>query len=258
MAATDLYDRIATAYTGTRRSDPRIAGLIWTALGDARSVVNVGAGTGAYEPTDREVIAIEPSAGMIAQRPSDAPPVIQAAAERLPLADDSVDAAMAVLTLHHWTDYRRGLLELRRVARKRVVVATWDPAFSKRFWLTRDYFRELGRRDAARFPSLEAQVRGLGGAAVIAVPIPHDCRDGFEGAFWRRPGAYLDPAVRAGISTFHLCSEAELAEPLRRLRADLESGRWIERNGALLEREELDLGYRLLVAGTGRVPFGHA
>ena len=245
---TELYDRIAVAYTHTRRPDPRIAARIWAALGDARSVVNVGAGAGAYEPTDREVIAIEPSAAMIAQRPSGSAPAIQASAEQLPLADKSVDAAMAVLSLHHWTDYRRGLGELRRVARERVVVVTCDPTFSDRFWLTRDYLPELGRRDAQRFPSIEEQARALGDATVTVVPIPHDCLDGFGLAFWRRPAAYLDPRVRAAISTFHLCSESEFTEPLKRLAEDLQSGRWIERNRALVELEELDLGCRLLVA----------
>jgi len=247
----ELYDRIGPAYTGTRRPDPRIAARIRAALGNARSVVNVGAGAGAYEPSDRRVTAVEPSTPMIAQRPDDAAPVIQASAEDLPLATDSVDAAMAVLTIHHWGDVRRGIEELRRVARARVVVLTWDPSFSKRFWLGRDYLPDLAERDAQRFPSLGAQERALGDPTVEAVPIPHDCVDGFLGAYWRRPAAYLDPEVRGAISTFHLCADSELAEPLRRLREDLDSGRWAARNEALLEREELDLGYRLLVGTDG-------
>jgi SAM-dependent methyltransferase len=247
LTSQPVYDHIGVGYTATRRADPYIAQRIMEALGDARSVVNVGAGAGAYEPGDREVIAIEPSATMIAQRPPDAAPVIQGVAEQLPLADRSVDAVMAILTLHHWSAYERGLAEMRRVARRRVVVLSWDPAYVERFWM-RDYLAQLGRRDAARFVSLEEQARAAGAATVTVVPVPHDCRDGFGCAFWRRPEAYLDPAVRAGISTFHLCSEddPELAAGLRRLADDLESGRWHQRHGHLLTLDQLDLGYRLI------------
>ena len=241
------YDAIGRTYTATRGTDPRIAARIWDALGDARTVVNVGAGTGSYEPPYRDVTAVEPSAVMIAQRPPGAAPAVQASAEALPFEDASFDAAMAVLTLHHWSDLRAGCAELRRVARDRVVVFSWDPSYVGRMWLGPEYFPQYSREDAEGFPSLAEQAAAFGDAAVEVVPIPWDCRDGFFSAFWRRPEAYLDPAVRAGISTLAKRSEDELAEGLARLRADLDSGAWARRHADLLERDELDLGYRLLV-----------
>jgi SAM-dependent methyltransferase len=240
------YDAIGRTYTATRGTDPRIAARIWDALADARTVVNVGAGTGSYEPLDRDVTAVEPSAVMIAQRPPGAAPAVQASAEALPFEDASFDAAMAVLTLHHWSDLRAGSAELRRVARDRVVVFSWDPTYVGRMWLGPEYFPQYSREDAEGFPSLAEQAAALGAEAEV-VPIPWDCRDGFFSAFWRRPEAYLDPAVRAGISTLAKRGEDELAEGLARLRADLESGAWARRHADLLERDELDLGYRLLV-----------
>jgi SAM-dependent methyltransferase len=239
------YDAIGRTYTATRQTEPRIAARIWAALGDARTVVNVGAGTGSYEPPDREVTAVEPSEVMIAQRPPHAAPAVQASAEELPFADDSFDAAMAVLTLHHWTDWRAGCAELKRVARERVVVFSWDPTFRGRMWLSAEYFEALSWQDVADFPSLPDQAAALD-ADIEVVPIPWDCRDGFFSAFWRRPEAYLDPAVRAGISTMAR-REAELADGLARLRADLDSGEWARRHADLLELEELDVGYRLLI-----------
>ncbi|HMI71009.1 MAG TPA: class I SAM-dependent methyltransferase [Solirubrobacteraceae bacterium] len=239
------YDAIGRTYTATRQTEPRIAARIWAALGDARTVVNVGAGTGSYEPPDREVTAVEPSEVMIAQRPPHAAPAVQASAEELAFADDSFDAAMAVLTLHHWTDWRAGCAELKRVARERVVVFSWDPTFRGRMWLSAEYFETLSWQDAADFPSLHDQAAALD-ADIEVVPVPWDCRDGFFSAFWRRPEAYLDPAVRAGISTLAR-REPELADGLARLRADLESGAWARRHADLLELEELDLGYRLLI-----------
>jgi SAM-dependent methyltransferase len=246
------YDRIGRTYTTTRGTDPRIAAHIWSALGDARTVVNVGAGTGSYEPPDRDVTAVEPSAVMIAQRPPGAAPAVQASAEALPFAEASFDAAMAVLTIHHWSDFPAGATELRRVARDRVVVLSWDPTYVGRMWVGPEYFPELAREDVDGFPSLADQAAVLGDAAVAVVPVPWDCRDGFFGAFWRRPEAYLDPAVRAGISTLAKRSEDELAEGLARLRADLDSGAWARRHADLLERDSLDLGYRLLVGRPGR------
>ena len=245
------YDAIGRTYTATRGTDPRIAARIWAALGDARTVVNVGAGTGSYEPPDRELTAVEPSAVMIAQRAPDAAPAVQASAEALPFADASFDAAMAALTLHHWGDWRAGCAELRRVARDRVVVFSWDPTFAGRMWLGPEYFPGYMEQDVAGFPSLGDQAAALG-AEVEVVPIPWDCRDGFFSAFWRRPEAYLDPAVRAGISTLAKRSEDELAEGLARLRADLDSGAWARRHADLLQRDALDLGHRLLVGAGGR------
>jgi SAM-dependent methyltransferase len=241
-----LYDRLGVGYTSTRRADPRIAAAIDAALGDAVTVVNVGAGAGAYEPDDRRLVAIEPSRVMIAQRPPAAAPAIVASAEDLPLADDGVDAAMAILTDHHWRDRAQGLREMRRVARRRAVVFQHDPQVGADFWLARDYLPTFVRRlQGKRLSQLMAP---LGEIELRPVPIPHDCRDGFLGAFWRRPEAYLDPRVRAGISVFRLLPENEVAAAVEALRADLESGAWARRNADILERDELDLGFRVVVA----------
>jgi SAM-dependent methyltransferase len=240
------YDVIGRTYTRTRATDPRIAAAIWDALGDARTVVNVGAGTGHYEPPDRDVTAVEPSEVMIGQRPPGAAPVVQAVAEALPFEDGRFDAAMAVLTVHHWADWRRGIEEMRRVA-QRVVVFSWDPSFARRLWITAEYLPFVGEEETT-FPSLADQVGAVRATRVTTVPIPHDCEDGFYGAHWRRPAAYLDPEVRAGISVLADRAPEELAPGLERLRSDVESGAWAERHADLLAREELDLGYRLLIA----------
>ena len=243
----ELYDRIGRSYTATRREDPRLRDAIHAALGGARTVINVGAGTGAYEPRDRDVTAVEPSAVMRAQRPADAAPAIDARAEALPFADGVFDAGMAVLSNHHWDDEAGGLREMRRVAR-RTVVFTWDPGYVDAFWLTRDYlpgFRRLGGMGIS-------EIAGhLGGARVEPVPLAADWEDGFLMAFWRRPEAYLDDTVRANISVFGRLSESEVAEFVDRLAADLASGEWKRRNAGLLELDELDLGFRLVVGGAG-------
>jgi SAM-dependent methyltransferase len=240
-----LYDEIGASYPATRREDPRIATAIHAALGDARTVLNVGAGTGNYEPLDRQVLAVEPSAAMIELRPRDAARVVAARAEALPFGDSSFDATMTVLSDHHWEDRARGLCELRRVARQRVVVFTWDPRFADAFWLTRDYLPASKRLPGMSIADI---ARCLGGARIEPVPIPHDCRDGFYHAFWRRPAAYLDERVRSAISVFARLQAREIADMVRRLRSDLETGVWKRRNGELLDLAEVDLGYRLLVA----------
>ena len=240
------YDAIGRTYATTRATDPRIAARIWTALGDARTVLNVGAGAGSYEPPDRDVTAVEPSAVMRAQRPPGAAPCVAGVAEDLPFGDDSFDAVMGSLTLHHWTDWRAGGAELLRVARERVVLFTWDPAYAGAFWLGREYM-PVTRATTVGFAPLAEQAAALG-ATVEVVPVPWDCRDGFFSAFWRRPEAYLDPNVRAGISVLHRSDPEGVAAGLERLRADLDSGEWARRHSELLELDELDLGYRLLVA----------
>ena len=240
-----LYDRLGRSYATTRREDPRIAAAIQAALGDARRVVNVGAGGGAYEPRDREVVAVEPSAVMIAQRPAGAAPVVQASAEQLPFADGEFDVAMAILTVHHWSDLEAGICELERVA-GRIVILSWDQKTTGRFWLVRDYLPEVAAYDS-RSPTTHRLLELLGGGEVTPVPVPHDCADGFLAAWWRRPEAYLDPEVRAGISSLSLL-EGRLDLGLRRLARDLSSGRWHERYAHLLELEELDAGYRLIVS----------
>lgn len=244
MAAT--YDTIGQGYARQRRSDPRIAAQVHVALGAARSVLNVGAGTGSYEPADRSVVAVEPSAVMIAQRPPGSPPAVQARAEALPFAEKSFDAVMAILTLHHWTDRARGLAECVRVARERVVLLTWDPD-AEPFWLTHDYFPEFVEFDRKQFPQMDQYARLLGHDTVTVSPlaVPHDCIDGFLGAYWARPRAYLDPEVRAGISSF---ARLQSVDGIRRLQSDLASGAWHAKYAHLLERPALDIGYRLVVA----------
>ena len=242
-----VYDTIGRGYTRRRRADPRISARLLAALGDARSVLNVGAGAGSYEPTDRRVIAVEPSAVMIAQRPPDAAPAVRARVEALPFAADTFDAVMAVLTVHHWTDRARGLAECARVARTRVVVLTWDPTINA-LWLVQEYLPEFMEVDRRRFPPITVYAEALGAAAVVdveTVPVPRDCADGFLGAFWARPAAYLDPGVRAGISSF---ARPGAEAGLNRLRADLASGEWEARYGHLLAADSLDLGYRLVTA----------
>jgi hypothetical protein len=246
MDSQPSYDVMGVGYTTTRREDPRIAQAILDALGDAVSVANIGAGTGNYEPHDREVIAIEPSDVMRAQRRPGSAPAIHGTAERIPLEDASVDAAMAVLTDQHWNDRALGLSEMRRIARRRVVALTFDESPREHFWLTRDYLTEYKTLRSDRDPNLHELA--LEGSAVIRpVPVPHDCLDGFALAFWRRPAAYLDPAVRAGISVFHMLDEAHVESAMQQLADDLRSGAWAERNRDLLALEELDLGLRLVV-----------
>ena len=240
-----LYDTIGIGYRALRRPDPRIAAAIAEALGPAASVVNVGAGAGSYEPADSRVVAVELSREMIRQRPADAAPVIQASATALPFRARAFDAALAVLTVHHWPDRAQGLAELRRVARDRVVILTWEPD-AAHFWLTDDYFPELVATDRTIFPTRDELERSLGPVELRPLPVPHDCLDGFLGAYWRRPQAYLDPAVRGAISTFGKIGDVEPG--LARLRRDLEDGTWTRRHGPLLTRSALDLGYRLAVS----------
>ncbi|MDN3021464.1 methyltransferase domain-containing protein [Streptomyces sp. S.PB5] len=242
------YDTLGATYSRTRRPDARIAAQVHAALGGVADVVNVGAGTGSYEPA-RTVLAVEPSRVMIAQRPAGSAPAVEAVAERLPLRDGAVDAVMALLTVHHWSDPVAGIAELRRVARRRVVVLTWDQeVFRERFWLVREYLPEAAAFDDARAVSVDRLAGLLGGARAEPVPVPHDCTDGFAAAYWRRPRAYLDPRVRAGISLLSQPAPSALAPGLARLADDLDSGRWQARHGELLAHETFDVGYRLLVA----------
>lgn len=246
------YDHIGRTYTATRQADPRLEAAIWSALGDARTVLNVGAGAGAYEPTDREVTAVEPSSVMIAQRPAGAAPVIQARAEELPFPDASFDAVLTVLSDHHWSDRARGFSEMRRVARDRVVVFNANPAESGLFWLTVEYlpgFLDLIPPHYRDLGAWERRLRdSLGAIELIPVPVPHDCRDGFYGSFWRRPEAYLDAAVRAGISVFAQLRATDVQTGISDLRADLESGEWHARHADLFEFAELYLGYYVVIA----------
>lgn len=240
------YDRIGLNYAQLRKPDARIAARIVHALGSAQTVLNVGAGTGSYEPADRQLTAIEPSAEMIRQRPVGAAPAIQASAEALPFPDDSFDAAMAVLTVHHWRDKAKGLAEMRRVSRGPVVVLTFDPA-QQGAWLL-DYLPQLAALDDAHMPRMSDYAEWLGPVTIEPVPIPHDCTDGFLYAYWRRPHAYLDPHVRSGSSSFWAI---DASEGLERLAADLATGEWERRYGDLFALDACDLGYRLVVSPGG-------
>lgn len=248
MSGAQLYDTIGATYTLTRRTEPRIAARIWAALGDARTVLNVGAGTGSYEPPDRVVTAVEPSALMRAQRPAGAAPCVDATAERLPFEDQSFDAAMAVASVHHWRDPIAGLREMRRVARRVVVFThdTSDAGWHRRFWLTRDYLPEVADLLVGR-PSVTELASAIG-ARIEPVPIPWDCADGFFEAYWRRPEAYLDDRVRRGISVWAKVGPEAEQRAVRRLREDLAAGRWAERNRDLVTLDAAELGLRLLVA----------
>lgn len=236
------YDTIGVDYSDLRKPDPRIQRVIDRALGPARSVLNVGAGTGSYEPEDKQVTAVEPSGEMIRQRSASAAPVIQGFAEDLPFDDRSFDASMAVLTVHHWTDKAKGLQEMRRVTRGPVVLLTYDPSF-RGFWLT-DYVPELVTLDEARMPQMTDYEAWLGPLEISAVPIPHDCTDGFLCAYWRRPAAYLDPKIRAAMSSFWALDD--VSGRMKRLADDLDSGAWADRYSDLSELDECDLGYRLV------------
>lgn len=242
-----VYDSIGSTYTTTRRADPQIGAQITAALADAETVINVGAGAGSYEPP-QTVLAVEPSLVMIKQRPAGAAQAVQAPAEALPIVDNAADAVMALMTVHHWSDLEAGIAELRRVARRRIVIFTWDQCVGRKFWLLDEYLPQAAAFDDARAVLIDYLVELLGGARVEPVPIPHDCIDGFAPAFWRRPAAYLDPVVRAGMSILAQTGDEALRPGLDRLAADLESGRWRDRYRDLLEREEFDAGYRLVIA----------
>lgn len=239
------YEAEGRGYARRRRTDPRLAAHVHAALGDARTVLNVGAGAGSYEPEDRYVVAVEPSAAMRAQRPPGRP-AIDATAEALPFDDDAFDAAMAMITVHQWQDLERGLGELRRVARGPVVVLTFDPDALLDFWL-QDYVPELLEGERPRMPAIARIVAALGGSAeVLAPPIPRDCVDGFIEGYYARPEAFLDPEVRAAQSAW--AKTGVDAEPgLRRLAEDLASGAWDARYGGLRTLEEHVGSLRLVV-----------
>ncbi|MFJ4092795.1 class I SAM-dependent methyltransferase [Kitasatospora sp. NPDC089913] len=245
--ATAVYDRIGVGYRAVRRPDPRLADLIHRALAGARTVVNVGAGAGSYEPSDAEVTAVDPSRVMLEQHPGRRK--VLAGAEELPFEDGAFDAAMAVMTVHHWPDLRRGLGELRRVARRQVVF-TWDPGHRPGLWLVEEYLPEIRRLEQARFTPLSTVVEALGAHTVLPFEIPQDFTDGFQIAYWRRPECYLDAAIRQASSTFAQLPPSVVEPAIGRLRADLASGAWRRRHADLLERESVDYGYRLLIAGS--------
>jgi SAM-dependent methyltransferase len=252
------YDRMGIDYSQVRRADPRFEAAIWGALGDARSVLNIGAGAGSYEPRDREVIAVEPSSVMIAQRPVGAAPAIQGVAEAIPLEDESVDATMGVFTMQHWDDVDRGLAEVLRVTRDRVVLLTLDLDVTAEMWLCRDYLPEIVAHDRETFPTIERLEAVLPNSQVETIPVPSDCTDGFCIALWSRPEAHLDPGVRRSSSIWHLLPDSVVDPALTRLRRDLESGEWDRRHGQLRIQPSLDVGLRLLTATAPRFRLGRS
>ncbi|HVV14510.1 class I SAM-dependent methyltransferase [Amycolatopsis sp.] len=247
---TDPYRALGNGYADVRRPDPRIAAQVQAALGNAASVVNVGAGTGSYEPDDRRVVAVEPSATMLLQRPPGSAPAVQAFAEHLPFATGRFDVALAVLTVHHWRDPQAGLAELRRVAGRQVVF-TWDCEVMARYWLTAGYLPEIAERERTLYTVdgiVDALSRNGRRVEVQAVEVPWDCSDGFLAAYWRRPDRYLDAGVRAGMSGVAALPDSVVRPAIARLTDDLATGTWHERHRDLLECETLDVGYRLVVA----------
>jgi hypothetical protein len=246
------YNTLRHGYTAIRQPDPRIAAYVHQALGDARTVLNVGAGAGSSEPDDRYVVAVEPSAAMRAQRPSHRVPAIDAIAESLPFDHNSFDAAMAMSTVHQWSDMRKGLAELRRVARGPVVILTFDPAVAENFWLT-SYVPELSQAEKRRHPPMHIVQAALGGVSdVHPVPIPIDCTDGFTDAFYARPEKLLDPTVRAAQSTWSFVEKSAIDRFVTALRADLESGEWDRRFGEWRTRPYFEGSLRLIVGLPGR------
>jgi SAM-dependent methyltransferase len=243
------YERIGRGYARLRREDPRIAERINAALGDARTVVNVGAGAGSYEPRDRQVIPIEPSDVMAAQRPPALPPAIRATAGRLPLRDDSVDAAMAILTVHHWDSEREaGVRELRRVASGPVAILTYLPEVSNQMWLVKDYLPEVGELDSRIFPDDDVLAGWLGGETCVeTLPVHRDSPDWMFGSFWAHPERVLDPDARNATSGFARTPPEIVTRVVEALERDLRSGEWDRRHGHLRELDEFDVGLRLVV-----------
>jgi SAM-dependent methyltransferase len=245
-ATSPAYDRIGIGYSEVRRPDPRLAALIEEALGDAATVLNLGAGSGSYESKDRTVVALEPALVMLAQHPGSRR--VQAFAEHIPFPDETFDAATAILTVHHWRGLDRGLAEMKRVSRRQVIF-TWDPHHYPELWIVSDYVPAIGLMERARFTSIDHVVAALDAHTVEAFEIPYDFTDGFQAAFWRRPDAYLDPQVRAASSTFAVLAPEQVEPGIERLRRDLASGDGQRRNHELLAADSIDYGYRLIVAG---------
>lgn len=240
----ELYETLGKGYVLNRRTDPSIASLVWGQLGAAESVLNVGAGAGSYEPPDRKVSAVEPSATMRSERPAGAAPCVAGVAEALPFEDVSFDVVMTVCSDWFWPDQRAGFAEMRRIARERVLVVTLDRTVAESFWLSREYLPNAHNL----WGPFERTLANLGDCEVIRIPIPGDCLDGFFHAFWRRPHAYLDESIRDTMAVFERLDPVEVAGGIRRLSEDLANGTWHARHVMLCELDAIDLGYRLLVS----------
>lgn len=245
--ASALYDAIGFGYAQRRRPDERIARQLRSGLRGAAPILNVGAGAGSYEPTDRQVVAVEPSAAMIAQRHPGAAPVVRAVAGSLPFPDRSFEGCMALLTVHHWPDPLAGIAELRRVTRGPIVVLTFDQEVHAQQWIVSEYLPDMAVLDPA-LPGPERIARALGGGSIEVVNVPWDCTDGFCHAWWRRPAAYLDETVRSAISGIARLPAGVVADAMARLGADIASGTWDKEHRHLLEKQEIDAGYRIVVS----------
>jgi len=240
-----LYDQIGIDYATQRQSDPRIAAQLWKLLENAKRIVNIGAGSGSYEPHDIELVAVEPSKEMIKQRKANKHLVIKTSAEDLPFKDNSFTHALTILSMHHWADRNKAFTEINRVTTDRFVAVSWNPNASP-FWLTRDYFPELYETDQKIFPTLEEFQRHFNDVQITPLLIPEDCIDGFLAAYWKRPEAYLNPKVRQSISTFSKLKQLDTG--LKKLEDDLKSGAWKQRNRDILNKSALDAGYILITA----------
>ncbi len=248
MTTSPRYDTIGRNYTANRRPDPRWEAVVAAQVGAARRILNVGAGTGSYEPPDRAVVAVEPSTVMLSQRPPGAAPAVRAVASAVPVRSGWAEVAMAILTVHHWDDWARGLDELCRVAPRRVVLAI-DFERHAEFWLLQEYLPEVLAHTLRCRPSADVIAESIGATTCIALPAFSDLGDGVLGAHWSRPEAYLDPTVRANNSGTALADPAAVARGVARLEVDLATGAWQERHADLLDQDAIDLGYRLLVSG---------
>lgn len=243
------YDQLGKKYSSHRQTDERIAQYVYTELADAKTILNVGSGAGSYEPPDKYVIAVEPSVAMRQQRlDNKRVPAINAKADNLPFDDHSFDASMAIVTVHHWPDLDKGLKEIRRVTKHQVVIMTFDPGQLDSFW-NAEYFPEVIEVEKARYPTIAAIKDSLGGQCkVISIPIPLDCKDGFQEAFYGRPEAFLDKEIRLSQSAWGFIPDEVQEEMVRRLKTDLENGNWDKKYGHLRTQKTFTCALKLIVS----------
>jgi ubiquinone/menaquinone biosynthesis C-methylase UbiE len=243
------YDKYGQQYSGHRQTDPEIAKYIYSALGKAKTVINIGAGAGSYEPHDRYVIAVEPSATMRVQRlKNHRSPAVNAMAETLPFDDGSFDAATAFLTVHHWPDIAKGLKELRRVTRGQIIIMTYNKDALDVFWNT-DYFPEVVDIERQRYPAMQWLCETLGGNCEIQdIPIPLNCIDGFQEAFYGRPEAFLSHHVRKAMSAWGFIPPSQQDVMISRFKNTLLSGEWDEKYGHLRNQPFFTGALRLVIA----------
>jgi ubiquinone/menaquinone biosynthesis C-methylase UbiE len=242
------YEQGGAVYDQFRQTDPHIAAMVHRSLGSARTVLNVGAGAGSYEPDDRMVVAVEPSRSMRAKRPAHRVPAIDGVAEDLPFDDGAFEAAMATVTLHQWHDREKGLTELRRVSRGPVVILTFDGDSLTQFWLD-DYAPELAAAERQRYPALSWIGEILGGQVTVeTVPLAIDCTDGFTEAYYARPEQFLIDGVRRSQSAWAFLAPGVEDRAVARLRSDIETGEWDRRFGHLRTQSTYDGSLRLVTA----------